>query len=42
LSLRDIARELGPASVGRSVHLTGRRGGERIEFDVTIAPRPER
>ena len=40
-ALRDIARELGSGSVGTRVHLTGRRGGQPIDFDVTVAARPD-
>jgi S1-C subfamily serine protease len=40
-ALRDIARELGPGSVGARVHLTGRRGGQPIDFEVTVAARPD-
>jgi len=37
-----MLRELGPDSVGTLVRLSARRGGEPIEFDVTIGARPER
>lgn len=40
-ALRDIAHELGPGSVGTRVHLSGRRGGQPIDFDVTVAARPD-
>ena len=40
-ALRDIARELGSGSVGTRVHLTGRPGGQQIDFDVTVAARPD-
>ena len=39
--LRGLARSLGPDSVGSVVRLSARRGGERIEFDVRIAARPD-
>ena len=37
-----MLRELGPDSVRTVVRLSGTRGGEPVEFDVTIGPRPER
>jgi S1-C subfamily serine protease len=38
----SMLRELGPDSVGTVVRVQAIRGGEPIEFDVTIAARPER
>ena len=40
-SLRDIAHALEPGSVGTEVLLTGLRGGVPIEFNLTIAARPD-
>ena len=38
----SMSRELGPDSVGTVVRVQAIRGGEPIDFDVTIAARPER
>jgi S1-C subfamily serine protease len=38
----SILRNLGPDDVGTVVHLSALRGGEPIEFDLTIGARPER
>ena len=37
-----ILRELGPESVGTAARVSVSRGGAPVEFDVTIAARPER
>jgi S1-C subfamily serine protease len=39
--VHQLARALGPDSVGASVRLTLRRGGEPIETSLTIGERPE-
>ena len=36
-----LVRELGPDSVGKTVHVAARRAGEPIAFDVTIGTRPD-
>jgi S1-C subfamily serine protease len=39
--VRALARTLGPQSVGSTVDVAVRRGGEPVSFKVTIAERPE-
>ncbi|MBR0714509.1 S1C family serine protease [Bradyrhizobium liaoningense] len=39
--VRALARTLGPQSVGATVDVAVRRGGEPVSFKVTIAERPE-
>ncbi|MBR0830545.1 serine protease [Bradyrhizobium manausense] len=39
--VRALARTLGPQSVGSTVDIAARRGGEPVSFKVTIAERPE-
>ncbi len=39
--VRALSRSLGPQSVGTVVDVTVRRGGEPMQFKVTIAERPE-
>lgn len=39
--VQALLRELGPDSVGCVVRVTATRGGEPIEFDVTIGTRPD-
>jgi len=40
-ALRSLVRDLGPESVGSVVRLTATRAGEPVQFDVTIAARPD-
>jgi S1-C subfamily serine protease len=40
-SFNTLLRELGPASVGKTVALSLRRGGEAIAVDLVIGERPE-
>ena len=40
-SFNTLLRELGPASVGKTVALSLRRGGETIAVDLVIGERPE-
>jgi S1-C subfamily serine protease len=39
--VRSLSRALGPESVGSVAHVAVRRGGEPMQFKVTIAERPE-
>jgi S1-C subfamily serine protease len=39
--IRALSRMLGPESVGSTVDVAARRGGEPISFKVTISERPE-
>lgn len=39
--VRALARTLGPQSVGSTVDIAARRGGEPVSFKVTIAERPD-
>jgi S1-C subfamily serine protease len=39
--LRALLRSLGPASVGSRVDVSARRGGEPVNFKLTIGERPE-
>lgn len=41
-SVRSLLRALGPDSVGSVVDISARRGGEPINFKLTIGERPER
>jgi len=40
-SFNALLRKLGPASVGKTVALSLRRGGEAITIDLEIGERPE-
>jgi S1-C subfamily serine protease len=40
--VRSLLRSLGPDSVGSSVDVAARRGGEPVTFKLTIGERPER
>jgi S1-C subfamily serine protease len=41
-AVHTLMRELGPDSVGSDVRLAAKRGGEPVEFEVTIGARPDR
>jgi S1-C subfamily serine protease len=39
--VRALLRALGPDSVGATVDVAGRRGGEPVRFKLTVGERPE-